>query len=99
MTDLQMWSFLVGALLPPFIAVLQQPKWSDAVRAVATLFVCIAVGAVTTSLEHGLHADEHLATSVLMMLVSAYTTYKNFWKPTGIAPAIESATEIGGHDH
>lgn len=94
MGDLGKWSMLVGAFLPPLIAVIQQPKWSDTARAVTTVLVCIIVGGVTTEIEHGLHFDEHLRTSVLSMLIAAQATYQSFWKPVKVAPKIEAATSV-----
>lgn len=91
--ELEAWSLLLGIGLPPLIAVIQQPKWSDKARAVWTVGTCLVAGAVTTWLQHGhLYLDQHLFSSMATIVVAAQATYRNFWKPTGAAPAIESAT-------
>ena len=90
MTNLQMWSLIVGAILPPFIAIVQQSGWQLWVRAVVTLVICIVVGAITTYLS-GMFDPQDLITSILTILIAAIATYKGFWQPTGIAPGIEKA--------
>lgn len=99
-TDLQMWSFLVGFFMPMLVAVFQQPKWKNWVRSLFTVGSCIIAGGVTMFLEHGFHADEHLVTNILQVLVMAQASYLAFWKPTKIADKIESATDVlGGERH
>jgi hypothetical protein len=93
MSNLQNWTLLVGALLPPLIAFIQRPGWSDRVRSVITVVVCVIVGAVATYLEgDGLQWDGDLIGASLRVLLAAQATYIAFWKPTRIAPAIETAT-------
>lgn len=102
MTELQMWSLLVGSGLPPLIAILQQPRWSTPVKAVVTLLVCLLVGTVNVVLND-VALDfgnwRAILTSILILLVAAYSTYQSFWKPTGIAPAIERGTSPAQNNH
>lgn len=91
-----MWSLLVGALLPPFVAIIQQPKWPDWFRTVVAVSASIIVGFVTTWLtaEEALW-ERGMVGAILLVLVAALTTYRNLWRTTGVAPAIEAKTNIG----
>jgi high-affinity Fe2+/Pb2+ permease len=95
-TDLEMWSLLVGAVMPPFVAIIQQPKWPDWFRTVVAVAASILVGFVTTWLvAEGQLWERGMITAILLVLVAALTTYRNVWRTTGIAPAIEAKTNIG----
>lgn len=94
MTDLQMWTLITGALLPPVIAILQQPKFRNGLRAFLTGAVCCAVGFVTVYIQGDL-SGKRIVSAILTVAVAALSTYQGFWKPSGIAPAIEKATAIG----
>lgn len=91
MTDLEMWTLLVGALLPALIAVIQQPQWSCRLRAVVTVVACLVAGGGTAGLD-GQLTGRSVVTSVLTVLVTALATYHGFWKPSGIAAAVEGLT-------
>lgn len=90
MSNLEMWSLIVGFLLPPALAIVQQSKWPDSVRAIVAFIACAVAGAVTAYLQGDLNLERWVE-SALVVLVTAIATYKGFWKPT-VAPAIESAT-------
>ena len=91
MENLEMWNLVIGFLLPLAIAVPQQAKWSDAVRATVAFGIC-ALAAVGTCYFSDEFTGKALVTSALTILVAAISTYKMFWKPIGIAPKIEVAT-------
>lgn len=91
MTNLSMWTLIVGAVLPALIATIQQPGWSPRLRSIVTVAVCVVVGGGTSWLTGDLHI-EAIVTSILTVLVAALSTYKGFWKPTGIAPTVEALT-------
>lgn len=96
MTDLQMWNLVTGFISATFIIpIIQQPRWSPRVRAVATFVYCLIGGVVTaymTGAFEGIHDIRTAVASVLLMLVTAIASYKGFAQPTGIAPSIEAAT-------
>lgn len=94
--DLAMWNLIIGFLSATFILpVIQQPTWTASVRALVTFAYSIVVG-LGTAYFTGAFAhlnDVHAGvTSVLLTLVAAISSYKGFAQPTGLAPAIESAT-------
>lgn len=91
--NLVMWSTIVGFLSPLVVAIIQQPKFHDAAKAVITFLYCLVTAFITVILE-GRFTQERFVTSLLFVFVTAITAYKGLWKPTGAAPAIESATTI-----
>jgi amino acid transporter len=99
MTVIQMWSLLIGAVLPPLLAVVQQPKWPDWLRALVTLLVCVVVGLGNVYLNGDLTHATSVVEAILLVLVAALSTYKGLWKPTGVADKIESATSPGQGYH
>lgn len=90
-TDLLMYSALVGFFLPPVLAIVIQTGWSEKVKAGVAFVACLIAGAGTAYLEADLDGRTWVS-SALVVLTTGLATYRNFWKPTGIAPAIENAT-------
>lgn len=91
MSNLVMWSLIVGFLAPPVISVIQQPKWSDTARAVFTSIFAVVAGGATAYFNGEFRAGDIVGT-ILVIGVAAITFYRGFFKPTGISPAIENAT-------
>jgi hypothetical protein len=95
--DLTMWSLLVGAAAPTVIALVQRPTWPDWLRSVTTASFCLVAGAVTAYLNGDLTNGRSLVSAILLVLITTLSTYRGFWKPTGVAPAIESVTTPDQH--
>ena len=91
MTDFEMWSLLVGFLLPPMVAVIQQKSWSDSVRAMVT-FACCIVAALGICYFSAMLDGKGIISAVLTILVTAVATYKAFWHKIGISDVIEKLT-------
>ncbi|MCZ7478923.1 hypothetical protein [Micromonospora sp. WMMC273] len=89
--DLAMWSLIVGFGMPPIVAVVNQPRWPGWVRALITILVCVAAGAITAYLDGSL-TDRRWTTAALIVGVAAIGSYRAFWRPSGIAPAIEQTS-------
>jgi hypothetical protein len=94
-----MWDLVVGFIAATFLLpIVQQPHFSSRVRALITFVFCIVAGWITAWLNgafdafHGWADVRAAASSMLLVLVAAITSYKGFSQPTGIAPAIERAT-------
>jgi VIT1/CCC1 family predicted Fe2+/Mn2+ transporter len=92
-SDLEMWSLIVGFALPPVLSVIQQSNWSDRLRAVVAFAACAVAGAGVAYFQGDL-TGERFVEAGLVVLVSALATYRNFWKPTGVSPAIEAKTNV-----
>lgn len=92
MSNVAMLDLIIGFISATFILpLIQQPKWSDQVRSWITFAYSVVVG-VATVLVAGTFSLANLAASILLILVTAISTYKGFAKPVGVAPAIENAT-------
>lgn len=91
MSNLAMWSVVVGFFLPAVIAVIQQPTWSQGVRAAVTFVVALVAGAGTAYFNGDLSGADWVSAS-LIILVSSIAIYKGLYQPTGIGPKIETAT-------
>ena len=93
MTNFQMWSLIVGFALPPVLSIVQQSAWSDRLRAVIAFLACAVAGAGVAYFQGDL-TGKRFVEAGLVVLVTAVATYRNFWKPTGVAPAIETKTNV-----
>lgn len=91
LSNLAMWSLIVGALTPPLVAVIQQPKWNGTARTVFMLLAAVVDGVVISWLQGDLDFTRW-ANSALVAGVAIITAYYGIWKPTGVAPKIEAKT-------
>lgn len=89
-----MYSLLAGFFLPPVLAIIQQRQWSDQLRAGVAFLACLLVGAGVAYFQGDL-TGRRFVTGALVVMVTGLSTYRNFWKPTGIAPTIEEKTSPG----
>lgn len=94
MSNLEMWALVVGFFLPPALAIVQQAKFSDPVRAAIAFVACALAGAGTAYFQGDL-TGRRFVEAGLVVLVAAVSTYHGFWKPVAVAPAIEKATNFG----
>jgi hypothetical protein len=91
LTDAGMWALIVAFASPLVLAIVQQPRWSAAVRAVVTVLFSALAGTLTAYFA-GAFTGRNVVSTILLVLVATIVFYKGFWKPTGVAPGIESAT-------
>lgn len=91
MTDLDMWSGIVGFVAPAVVAVIVRSAWPSWARALVTLAVCVAGGGITAALTGNLEGASP-ARAVLVVLFTALAFYRLWWHPSTIAPKIEAAT-------
>ncbi|AWI32678.1 hypothetical protein [Streptomyces tirandamycinicus] len=85
----------VGTLLPLLTAIVQRPQWSVRAKQIVAVAMALAAGVVTVASVGGLDQFQHgLPTlgTIATVLAASQSTYDLIWKPTRIAPAIESAT-------
>lgn len=93
MSNFQMWSLIVGFALPPVLSVIMQSGWSQRLQAIVAFAACAVAGAGVAYFQGDL-TGERFVEAGLVVLVTAVATYRNFWKPTGISPAIETKTNV-----
>lgn len=83
MTDLQLLEALIGFGMPLVVAMIVDAQWSSTHRALATVAVCIIVGALTAYIGGELSTAGY-AKAILIILFAAMTAYKRFWVPLGL---------------
>lgn len=95
-----LWALAVGFFSPPVISIIQQSRWSARTQSLVAFGFYLVVAAVTAYVA-GLFNTGDILRLALLIFLAAGTSYKTLWKPTGISPAIESATskQDNGPDH
>ncbi|MFI9078813.1 hypothetical protein ACIGW8_20440 [Streptomyces sioyaensis] len=85
----------VGAVLPLLTAVVQRPAWSAKYKKVVAVVAAFVAGVFAVAADGGWGQFEHgkltLAT-LLGVLAASQTSYDLLWKPSKLAPMIESLT-------
>jgi hypothetical protein len=94
-TDAELWAGALGYLLPPVIAIVAQPRWSGAVKALLMLVVAVLDG-LGTAYFNGEFSGKSIVTCMLTAAIAIGVAYHTVWRPSGIAPGIERATSTGG---
>lgn len=82
---------VVGALMPLIIAVVTQAHWSPRVKAAVALGVCVVAAASTEALQ-GSTDWRDWRSAVVVTFGAALAFYHAWWKPSGIAAAVEQVT-------
>lgn len=94
----ELWAAALAVVLPPIIAIVNQPRWSGAVKAIFALVVAAIVG-LGTAYFNGDFNGRTIVSCILIAVIVIGTTYHTLWKPSGIAPGIERATSTGTPQH
>jgi hypothetical protein len=92
-TNLELWTWIAGIVLPPIASTIIQAGWSRSLQSVTVVGLALAAGTITCYFSGTLNGAD-LATTIAKVFAAAITSYLGFWKPTGIAPRIEAATTI-----
>jgi phage-related minor tail protein len=97
MSNLQMWSIILGAITPPIVAFVQQPKWKGTLVRPLIMVAFAALDGVIVAWLQGALTWNRFTDSALMCGVAIVAAYEGIWKPSGIAPQIEAATSNRNH--
>ncbi|MGW1275478.1 hypothetical protein ACWD4V_00780 [Streptomyces tsukubensis] len=88
----------VGILLPLLTAVVQRPAWSAEVKKLVAVAAAVIAGVATVAASGGWQQFQNgtLTTATLAaVLAASQSSYDLLWKPTRVAPAIETFTSPG----
>lgn len=85
------WTTIVGVFLPLVIAVVNRQSWGAPLKALAALAICILAAAGDVYWK-GQFSVSNWAETTLAIFVIVATSYVAFWKPTGLADAVEKRT-------
>lgn len=91
MSNLDIWSLVVGFALPPLIAFVSSAHWPSWARALMAVIVCMVGGGVTAAVS-GYYTGVPLLRAVMLTLIATLGFYRVFWRPSGVAPWIERKT-------
>ena len=87
----ELWAAALAVVLPPVIAIVNQPRWSRAVKGLFMLLVATLDGLGTAYFNDQFHGRT-IVSCIMLAVIVIGTTYHVLWKPSGIAPGIERAT-------
>lgn len=85
----------VGAFLPLITAIVQRPSWSTEVKKIVAVVLALVAGVVTVATAGGWEQFQHgtlTFAAIMSVLAASQATYDLVWKPSKVAPAIESVT-------
>lgn len=82
---------VLGALMPPLVALVNQPAWPSWAKALVALVSCIGVGTGTAWAAGGLSGIGWPA-AVAVAFLATQKAYRAYWHDSGIAPWIEQIT-------
>jgi hypothetical protein len=90
--DVNPIDLIIGsAIMPPVIALLNQRRWSSPVKGVVALVACLVAALVVEFVRGPIESGDWRDTA-LVVAGSAFVSFRTFWAPSGIAPALEKAT-------
>lgn len=93
-TNAVMWAGVVGFLMPILVSIVVQASWPDWAKSLVAFAASLIAGAGTAHFAGNL-VGRDVVSNALIVFTVGIATYYGFWKPTGIAPKIESATSFG----
>jgi hypothetical protein len=92
-SNLQLTSAFVGFIVPLVVSFVNQSHWKPQYKGVVAIAISALAAFITSWVAGDLHGKS-FATSFLIVLGATLSTYRIFWKPTGIADSVENATTI-----
>ena len=91
--DVTVVTFVLGSLVPLVVALATKLNASSSVKAVVNVVVSVTVGVCGFLLAHdGATTPLALVGAVITAYLGSGVSYQHFWKPTGVAPAIQAST-------
>jgi ABC-type uncharacterized transport system permease subunit len=90
-SNLQISSAFVGFVMPLVVSLVNQTHWRPQIKGLVAILVSLVASFLTSWIAGDLNGKS-FATSFLIVLGATLTTYRVFWKPTGIADSVEKAT-------
>ncbi len=88
-----LWALAVGFFSPPVISLILQSRWSPRKKALVAFVFYLVVAAVTAYVQGLFNTADYIRLALLVFLL-AVASYKAVWHPTGIAPAIETKSNL-----
>lgn len=91
--SIDLWTGIVSFIMPLIVSIVIQSHWSKPIKTTAAAIVCLIAAFIEVSLKGELTAT-NLTGSTLTILGATIVFFKGFWKPLGVADALEEQTDI-----
>jgi hypothetical protein len=82
---------IVSAIMPLIVALVVQSHWPKEAKGAVALAASLLAGAGSVFLGNADPSD--LGVVIPAILIASQASYQAFWKPTGLVPALETATD------
>lgn len=92
-TPLGQWTLVLGFVMPLLIAIIQHCNWPKNVKAFIAFMACLSAAAIQLGIE-GKFSAGNWAQSGLSVAALCIAFFHGFWKPLGVADAVEKATSL-----
>jgi hypothetical protein len=86
------YTAVVSVVMPLIVAVVVQSHWRKELKGAVALAACLIAGIGSVFIT-GTDIQD-LAVVIPLVLVASQTSYHTFWKPTGLVPNLEAATDL-----
>jgi hypothetical protein len=86
------WAAVSGFFMPLIIAVINRCHWSTEFKSCIAFMACVACTAVQLGMQQKLDFANFFPT-LLLVLTFSISSFQGLWKPSGIANALEAATD------
>jgi ribose/xylose/arabinose/galactoside ABC-type transport system permease subunit len=94
-TDTSIDLAIGGVVMPFLIAAVNQSYWNAKLKGAIAFLLCLGAAALLAAL-HGTLTLAQWRDTAIVVTGAALVMYHSLWKPSGIAPAVEDTTTIGG---
>ena len=95
----ELWAMFVGLLLPLVISTITRVEWRSRTKAIVAFCVVLIATAITQVIAGAFIPDvkswRAWASSFLTVFLMTNVSYRALWKPTEVAPKIESSINSG----
>ena len=94
-----LWAMFVGLLLPLVISTITRVEWRSRTKAIVAFCVVLIATAITQVIAGAFIPDvkswRAWGSSFLIVFLMTNVSYRALWKPTEVAPKIESSINSG----
>ena len=88
-----LWTAIVAFIMPIIVASVNQSHWSRPIKTTVGALACLVASAIELLLLGQFHASNWTLT-FLAVFAGSITFFKGFWKPLGVADAVEQRTDF-----
>lgn len=92
-TDVSTLAYIGGVIVPIITAIVTKQVASPVIKALCTAVLATVAGLIAVAIEQKGAIDAAVwIDAIVKSMVAAWASYYGFWRPTTIAPKVQSAT-------